>query len=96
MNDASKQILTAAVTAVVTTTLGVYLTYYLTKKLTTESIAKGETPLPAGSTPTQTQTKPSLPDKPPPDDLTKQAVEMSQAISQDQKGWIASTWESMK
>ena len=50
MNETTKQLLVAGATAAVTTTVAVLITQYLTKK----SIASGDTPLPAGSTPTTT------------------------------------------
>jgi len=78
--DVAKQVLVAGITAVVTTTVAVLVTTWLTKKATLESVAKGETPLPAGATPTTTGTTPivampkaveqpgpeQLPQKPPP------------------------------
>jgi len=56
MNESTKQILVAVAAASAATVVSVLLTHWLTKEATIKSIAKGETPLPPGSTPTTTVT----------------------------------------
>lgn len=56
--DTVKQVLIAGATAAVTTAVAIIVTNWLTKKATIESVAKGETPLPKGATPTTVESKP--------------------------------------
>lgn len=84
MNSTTTQIVTAVLAASAAALVAGLLTNYLTKKATIESVAKGETPLPADATPTTKTGALATPEKTQAD-IVYQATELAKTI---QPNWI--------
>jgi hypothetical protein len=83
MNESTKQIVIAVVASAAAAATAALVTHYLTKQATINSVAKGETPLPQGSTPTTsiTKDKPDVPKGQPSDQSSSVPPTVEQAAN---------------